>query len=81
MRCHVYKSRKRPDAYVYVDERTDPASLPEGLRNALGPLEPALSFELTAERRLARVDAAAVLAAIMAQGYFVQLPPSVVEAP
>jgi uncharacterized protein YcgL (UPF0745 family) len=79
MRCHVYKSRKRPDAYVYVDEHTDPASLPEALRNALGALDPALSFELTADRRLARADAATVLAAIGAQGYFVQLPPSVDE--
>ena len=79
MRCHVFKSRKRPDAYVYVDARTDPASLPEALRHALGPLDPALIFELTAERRLARADAATVMAAISTQGYYVQLPPSVDE--
>ncbi|HET9049343.1 MAG TPA: YcgL domain-containing protein [Chiayiivirga sp.] len=80
MRCHVYKSRKRPDAYVYVDEHTDPANLPEALRNALGPLDPALSFDLTAERRLARADAATVITAIALQGYYVQLPPSVDES-
>ncbi len=79
MRCHVYKSRKRPDTYVYLAEKDAFAALPEALRQHLGELERALEFELDPQRRLARVEASTVLAALAQTGYFLQLPPAVEE--
>ena len=75
MRCHVYKSRTRPDSFVYLAEPDGLDALPAALRTFLGVLEPALEFELTPQRRLARVEAASVLAALDTQGYYLQLPP------
>ena len=76
MRCHVYKSRIRPDTYIYLAQEDGFDVLPESLRRSLGDLESVLVFELDAQRRLARVDASAVLAALQLSGYFLQLPPT-----
>ena len=79
MRCYVYKSRIRPDTYVYLAERDGFGVLPDALRQRLGALEPALEFELNAERRLARTDAATLIASLQTHGFHLQLPPGPVE--
>jgi uncharacterized protein YcgL (UPF0745 family) len=75
MRCYVYRSEKRADTYVYLREEGAFELLPETLRAGLLPLVPALSFELTEDRRLAREDAAVVRANLVERGFHVQLPP------
>ena len=79
MRCHVYKSRTRPDTYVYLAIKDDFDVLPGALRQRLGALDAALEFDLTPERRLARTDAATLIAALETQGFYLQLPPGQVE--
>ena len=79
MRCHVYKSRARPDTYVYLSVEDGFDALPDALRQRLGALEPALVFKLTPERRLARTDAATVIASLERQGFHLQLPPGQAE--
>lgn len=79
MRCHVYKSRVRPDTYVYLAEEDGFDVLPPFLRQRLGALDAALQFDLTAQRRLARADAARVIRALETQGFYLQLPPGQVE--
>lgn len=79
MRCHVYKSRTRPDTYVYLAAKDGFDTLPDALRQRLGTLEPALEFDLTPQRRLARSDAATVIAALQTQGFHLQLPPGQAE--
>lgn len=74
-RCDVYRSPRRAGLYLYVDAAEGLARVPEALLERFGTPVKVLSFELTPERRLARVEAAAVLAALDAQGYFLQLPP------
>jgi len=75
MRCHVYKSRLRPDTYVYLAEKDRFEVLPEALRQRLGTLEAVMELELTPERRLARAEAAAVIEALRTRGCYLQLPP------
>lgn len=75
MRCHVYRSRLRPDTYVYLAGKDDFDVLPEPLRQRLGVLEPVMELELTPDRRLARADAAAVIQALRTRGCYLQLPP------
>lgn len=75
MQCHVYRSKRYPDMYVYLDCALEDTELPEDLRERVGQLEYALTFELTPERSLARADAGQVLADIAEQGFYLQLPP------
>jgi hypothetical protein len=76
MRCHVYKSLRKADTYVYLRDAEDFASLPQALRAALGKLHPVLSLDLANTRRLARADIDIVRERLAAQGYYVQLPPT-----
>ena len=71
----VYRSSRTPGMYLYVDGRDNLAAVPEALLSMFGKPVEALSLMLTAERSLARADAAAVLASIEEQGFYLQLPP------
>ena len=73
--CAVYRSRRNPDTYIYVDHAEGLARVPEALLRELGGTERAMTLVLTPERRLARTSAAEVLRAIREQGYYLQMPP------
>ncbi|MFN4262564.1 MAG: YcgL domain-containing protein [Thioalkalivibrionaceae bacterium] len=77
MKVFVYRATRRAEMFVYLLKQDDFSVLPEELLRAVGKLEPALSFDLTAGRKLARVDAETARQALKDQGYFVQLPPQV----
>jgi uncharacterized protein len=79
MRCVVYRSDKREGTYIYTIEGEGLERLPETLRQSLAPLVEALSFELTPGRKLARADAAMVLANLSAAGFHIQFPPAEME--
>lgn len=76
MRCYVYKSRTRPDTYVYLAQKDGFEAMPEPLRQRMGTLELALEFDLLPGRQLARVDADSVIRALQEKGCYLQLPPS-----
>lgn len=76
MHCLVYRSSRYPDMYLYLAAAPEDVELPQAVLERVGRLEFALAFELTPERRLARADAARVLADIEGQGFYLQLPPS-----
>ncbi|MBN6149107.1 YcgL domain-containing protein [Xanthomonas sp. AmX2] len=75
MQAYVYKSQRKPDAYVYLAARDDFSVVPPALLASLQPLVFALEVALTPERRLARADAAKVRAQLAAGGFYLQLPP------
>jgi uncharacterized protein YcgL (UPF0745 family) len=66
--------------YLYVDMAGGTGDLPEGLLAQFGEPEPVMILKLSADRKLARADAAQVLAAIEARGFYLQMPPSPAEA-
>jgi uncharacterized protein len=74
MHAYVYKSQRKADTYVYLAARDDFARLPEALRAQLGELRFILDVALTAQRKLAQADAAAVRAHLASRGFFVQMP-------
>lgn len=80
MRCFVYKSLKKADTYVYFAQRDEFAPLPDPLRHALGALSFVLEFELDAQRKLPREDAATVRANLQTRGFHVQMPPTATAA-
>ena len=75
--CLVYRSGKKEETYLYLKVGVSFDDLPERLLAMFG--EPALvmKLELQSETRLAQADAARVLDALEADGYFLQLPPKV----
>jgi uncharacterized protein YcgL (UPF0745 family) len=72
----VYKTRRKADMYLFVDFNEDLERVPESLLAQFGPPELALSLSLTPQRKLAQVEANAVLGAIAESGYFLQMPPT-----
>lgn len=77
MQCHVYRSSKRDDTYVYLRERDAFGLLPPNIATTLGELHFVLEVALTPERKLAREDAAVVRANLAARGFHIQFPPKV----
>ena len=75
MECYVYKSLRRADAYLYLRERDAFGLVPAPVRATLEPLEFVLELRLEPGRKLARVDAGQVRAALAERGWFIQHPP------
>jgi len=74
--CDVYRSSKKPGIYLYVRKDEGLARVPEELMLTFGTPKHALSFKLTAERKLAKEDASKVIENLQEQGYHLQLPPT-----
>ena len=75
MQCYVYRSARKAETYLYLGRRDDFARLPPPIRAALEPFQFVLELTLAPERKLARVDADQVRAALAERGWFVQQPP------
>lgn len=73
MLCHIYRSNRKLDTYLYLAARDDFSVIPAALLRVFGPPEYSFSFDLEPERKLAREDAAAVIANLKEQGYHLQL--------
>jgi uncharacterized protein YcgL (UPF0745 family) len=73
--CSIYRSAKVEGMYLFVDQEEGLAKVPEVLMQRFGKAELAMTLSITAERKLARADAATVLAGIAGQGFFLQMPP------
>ena len=79
MQAHVYKSLRKAETYLYLREKDAFDVVPPMVRAPLGELQPVLEFDLTPERRLARADAGTVRNNLLAQGFYLQAPPSVLD--
>ncbi|MEH6421254.1 YcgL domain-containing protein [Pseudomonas sp. CGJS7] len=81
MQAYVYKSLRKADTYVYLSARDDFERLPKPVRAQLGSLQFVLEVELSAQRKLARADAATVRENLANRGFHLQLPPVIGEVP
>jgi len=75
MKCFVYKSIKKVDSYIYINQKDNFECVPEQLLQLFGKPEFALEFELTRDRKLALADAEQVITSLDQQGYYLQMPP------
>jgi len=73
MLCHIYRSNRKIDTYLYLVEKDDFSAVPEDLLRVFGPPEFSFSFDLTQDRELAREDSGEVLENLESQGYHLQL--------
>ncbi|MEE4249891.1 MAG: YcgL domain-containing protein [Alcanivoracaceae bacterium] len=79
--CSIFRSPKREGMYLYVRRDQDLRELPEALMKVFGAPAHSMDLLLSAEKKLARVDAAKVMAQIREQGFFLQMPPQDNEEP
>ncbi|MEL7044263.1 MAG: YcgL domain-containing protein [Pseudomonadota bacterium] len=74
--CEVFRSPRREGLYLYVKREEGLDRVPAALLDHFGEPESALVFRLTADRRMARANAADVLRALENPGYYLQMPPA-----
>jgi len=75
IRCFIYRSRKKDGLYLFVSAEDDFSRVPATVMSYFGKPERAMELELTPDRRLARADAAEVIAKLNENGFYIQLPP------
>ena len=73
MLCHIYRSSRKLDTYLYLADKDDFSIVPAELLRVFGDPEFSFSFDLTQERELAREDSGEVLDNLENQGYHLQL--------
>jgi uncharacterized protein YcgL (UPF0745 family) len=73
MLCHIYRSNRKIDTYLYLIDKDDFSVVPADLLRIFGPPEFSFSFDLTQGRELAREDSVEVLENLESQGYHLQL--------
>ncbi len=80
MKCLIYRCQKKQEMYLYIpfleDEQMALSKLPDELNTLTGRLEKVMELELTAQRKLARVNCADVIDALSTKGFFLQMPPA-----
>ncbi|MGM0833172.1 YcgL domain-containing protein [Halomonas qinghailakensis] len=74
--CEILKSSRKDEMYLYIDKQKGLSSVPEALMETFGKPVPVLTMILTADKKLARVNAADVMSAIQEQGFYLQMPPA-----
>lgn len=72
--CEIFKSPRREEMYLYVEKARGLVDVPEVLLERFGKPVSAMTLILDESRPLARADAAEVIAAIDAKGFYLQMP-------
>jgi uncharacterized protein YcgL (UPF0745 family) len=75
----IFKSKRKQEMYLYVDQGKGLEDVPADLLARFGEPERVMTLLLDHERKLARADAAEVLAKIDKQGFYLQMPPTAAE--
>lgn len=75
MFCAIYRSNKRDQTYLYVEKKDDFSRVPEALMQSFGQPQFAMALMLDGRKKLANADPGKVKEALVAQGYYLQLPP------
>lgn len=73
MQCHVYRSERKPNSFLFIPKTDDFSALSEELLTLFGEPEFSFSFDLTPERKLMQADAQEVLQNLEEKGYHLQL--------
>ena len=73
MLCHIYRSSRKLDTYLYLADKDDFSVIPADLLRVFGSPEFSFSFDLTQKLELAREDTGEVRDNLTSQGYHLQL--------
>lgn len=75
IRCYVYRSPRKKEAFLFLSQRDDFSDLPPALLEVFGQPEFSFAFELSSERSLVRENSAEVMENIDTRGFHLQMPP------
>jgi uncharacterized protein YcgL (UPF0745 family) len=77
MQCYVYRSRRKPGSFLFLTERDNFKPVPPALLDIFGVPEFSFEFDVSVDRTLMiKADTTEIRRLIMANGFFLQLPPS-----
>ena len=79
MRVFVYKSQRKLDTYLYLRTREAFDAVPAALQTSLLPWQFVLEFDLSPNRKLARMDAEMLDSNLAEHGFYLQFPPSMLD--
>ena len=71
----IYRSSKQDEMYLYVKKSQGLKPVPASLLARFGEPTWVMDLLMTPTKSLARAEAAKVISAIQAQGFYLQLPP------
>ncbi|OOF41170.1 MULTISPECIES: YcgL domain-containing protein [Rodentibacter] len=74
MLCAIYKSRKKPGSYLYIQKRDDFSAVPSVLLEHFGKPELVMMFNLAGDKALRQIDKDEVKEKIASQGFYLQIP-------
>ena len=74
MNAVIYKSSKKQDSYLYIEQEDDFSRVPEMLISALGTLKFVMTLDLNSQKKLARADIKQVISALQQDGFYLQMP-------
>ncbi|MDR0219421.1 MAG: YcgL domain-containing protein [Enterobacteriaceae bacterium] len=77
MICVIYRSPKREQTYLYVEKKGDFSRVPEELLKTFGEPQLSMVIALSERKKLANADIEKVKAALVEQGFYLQIPPPV----
>lgn len=77
MLCAIYRSTKRDQTYIYIENRDDFSRVPEELVKNFGKPVFVMLLALDKRDRLAGADIDKVRNALIEQGFYLQVPPPV----
>lgn len=79
MICFIYRSSKKSEMYLYTLIKDDFTAIPEQLMNVFGKPEFSMMVNLKQRTKLARADIEKVREQLNEDGYYLQMPPSVLD--
>ncbi|MFC1520686.1 YcgL domain-containing protein, partial [Pseudomonadota bacterium] len=79
MICTVYKSSRKVDTYLFVEKRDNFDAVPEALMKMFGVPKLVMMVPLLKRTELAMADIEKVKAELADKGYYLQIPPPVVN--
>lgn len=79
MICAVYKSRCKLDSYLFVEKRNEFERVPETLLDMFGQPVLVMMLPLMKRDHLGFADIDKVKTELLSKGYYLQLPPPVVN--
>ena len=79
MLASIYRSKNKDQMYLYIANKDDFNQVPEKLMKVFGVPEFSMLVNLSKRSKLARVELSQVKAALVEQGYYLQMPPVIHE--
>ncbi|MCU7833786.1 MAG: YcgL domain-containing protein [gamma proteobacterium symbiont of Taylorina sp.] len=74
MKTAIYKSSKKRDSYLYIENEDDFSRIPPELLSAIGQLSHVMTIELSQDKKLAQANAAQVMHELQENGFYLQMP-------